>query len=81
MDSTDDRGNFPVKDSSDINRRIRLGDAMINRPHICYFFCWNILLTVIGAKMGCRWLEAGRPRQQRNLTRRSEHDRVRQIEK
>ena len=37
MDSTDDKGGFPVKPSSDTNSRIRLGDAMINRPQICAF--------------------------------------------
>jgi MEDS: MEthanogen/methylotroph, DcmR Sensory domain len=38
MDATGDKGNFSVNDSSGTNRRIRLGDAMINQPHICGFF-------------------------------------------
>src|SRR5262245_44005182 len=38
MDATGDKGNFSVNDSSGTNRRIRLGNAMINRPHICGFF-------------------------------------------
>ena len=38
MGATSDIGDFPLKDSSETNRRIRLSDAMVNRPHICGFF-------------------------------------------
>jgi hypothetical protein len=42
MDATGDKGNCSVNDSSGTNLTIRLGDAMINRPHICGF---SALLT------------------------------------
>jgi len=38
MDATDDKVNLTGNIPTESSRPIRLGDAMISRPHICGFF-------------------------------------------